>query len=128
MRSTWFRFADYIILVFSLSSRTTFTEDLPKWYDGILQTKDNLPAMLLVGNKSDLVNDREVTKEEATRWAKQRGMDYMEATASDTKSSTNVFLRVIGIDTDLETKELWQMLKDGKSITAVEEKKKCNVM
>ncbi len=129
MRDQWFKFADYIVLVFGLNSRSTFTEDLPQWYEGIIRTKEKKPAMLLVGNKCDLVRDREVTTEEATKWAKQRGMEYMEATASDTESSTSVFIRVIGINPNLETKELWQSLEDGKEIaTAAEEKKKCMVM
>jgi GTPase SAR1 family protein len=44
-------------------------------------------AKLLVGNKSDLVGQREVTRQEAERFAAQNRLAYIETSA---KNATNV--------------------------------------
>jgi GTPase KRas protein len=122
----WFRTAEYYILVFDLTSRATFV-DLSEWHDHILRVREDRKGMIVVGNKADLTNFIQVTHNEGHLWAKERGLSYMEISAKDRKSCTNVFMRVLDLDdTILQTPELWQTLAAGKSI--IEKNKKCNIM
>jgi GTPase SAR1 family protein len=47
---------------------------------------ENIPT-ILIGNKADLVNERVIPSDEGQRFAKERGLAYMETSA---KTATNV--------------------------------------
>ena len=52
-------------------------------------------VLLLVGNKSDLENKREVGFDEAQQFAEQRGMAFIETSALDSTNVDQAFLQVI---------------------------------
>ena len=45
----------------------------------------------LIGNKADLVEKRAVTYEEASEYAKERGLNYVELSAKTGKNVANAF-------------------------------------
>jgi GTPase SAR1 family protein len=49
---------------------------------------------VLVGNKCDLVGERQVTREEAETFATNEGMIYMEASARSNKNVENIFTKI----------------------------------
>ena len=52
-------------------------------------------VLLLVGNKNDLEDKREVGFEEAQQFAQQRGMAFIETSALDSTNVEQAFLQVI---------------------------------
>ena len=60
VRPMYYRGAMGAIILFDLSNRESF-EHLPKWIEEVSTNVGDLP-MLIVGNKSDLVNECKVTR------------------------------------------------------------------
>jgi len=82
-----YRQCEGFVCVFSITSRTSF-EEISSYREKICRTKgmDEVP-MILVGNKSDLAQDRQVAQNEAQQTAEQFGIPWMETSA---KTRTNV--------------------------------------
>ena len=71
--------AKVVAIVFSVTSRDTFFA-LPTWVDTV--TKAPVTSkMVLVGNKTDLATDRQVSAEQATDYAAQLGCPFFETSA-----------------------------------------------
>ena len=86
LRSTWMRERDGFLLVFSLTDRSTFQGLLPfvEQLASIHEEEDEAsrPPVIVVGNKSDLQQQREVRREEGERWSKEYGNGrYVECSA-----------------------------------------------
>ncbi|XP_053562578.1 ras-related protein Rab-7b isoform X2 [Bombina bombina] len=88
--STFYKGSDGCLLVFDVTDKETF-ECLELWrtdfLDKIHPPVDNFPIIVL-GNKID-INDRQVSKESAVSWCKERDVMYFEVSA---KHGTNVDL------------------------------------
>ncbi|CAD8212269.1 unnamed protein product [Paramecium octaurelia] len=78
------------ILVFDVTSRQSF-EDLQKWYQEIQGYACDKIEMVIVGNKIDLEERREVKTEEARRYAQKQGFAYFETSAKTGENVDNVF-------------------------------------
>ena len=61
------------------------------WVESINTHADKNAARILVGNKIDLVDDREVTKQEAELLAKQYGINFHETSAKANIGLTETF-------------------------------------
>jgi GTPase KRas len=90
MRDQYLRSAEGFLICFSLCARTSFLE-ATQLYESILRAKDaeHVPVVF-VGNKSDLVSERQITQEEITSFIRSTGdknMRYIECSA---KTRTNV--------------------------------------
>ncbi|KTW30060.1 uncharacterized protein T551_02004 [Pneumocystis jirovecii RU7] len=87
LRDQWIKNGDGFLLVYSVSSRSTF-DRIKRFRDQIVQTKNTqfIPLML-VGNKSDKIYDREVSFQEGQSLAHLYGCQFVETSA---KSSVNV--------------------------------------
>ena len=68
------------IVVFSLTSQDSFN-NVAQWIQDIKEVARSDVVTILIGNKSDLVDDRKVTREEAENFAKEHGMKYYETSA-----------------------------------------------
>ena len=70
-----------IVLVYDITLRQTF-DDLSGWIDTIKEIKDitNFP-IIIIGNKSDLEDKRQVPIEEAKKFAEGFGLPYFETSA-----------------------------------------------
>ncbi|GLU09558.1 hypothetical protein SLE2022_333430 [Rubroshorea leprosula] len=84
--SAYYRGAFGALLVYDISRRTTF-DSVSRWLDELNSHCDSTVARMLVGNKSDLENIREVTSEEGKSLAEAEGLFFIETSARD---STNV--------------------------------------
>eukprot|EP01104_Vermistella_antarctica_P004619 TRINITY_DN15039_c0_g1_i1.p2 TRINITY_DN15039_c0_g1~~TRINITY_DN15039_c0_g1_i1.p2 ORF type:complete len:202 (+),score=26.58 TRINITY_DN15039_c0_g1_i1:535-1140(+) len=81
MHDQWFMTGQGFLLVYSIISRKSF-EQLPHLKQKILRIKDSERVpMMLVGNKSDLEESREVSKTEGETMAEQFGCVFMETSA-----------------------------------------------
>ncbi|KAK3106525.1 hypothetical protein FSP39_021865 [Pinctada imbricata] len=87
---------DGYVLVYSVNSRKSF-EVVKCVYDKLLDMKGNSKncPVVLVGNKNDLTNDREVTTAEGKKQAEEWKVAFLETSAKEHQSVTEVFNRII---------------------------------
>lgn len=80
IRSIYYRGTRGAAIVFDLSNQESF-EHIPRWVDEIKrETIGDIP-ILLIGNKSDLINSREVTSEDIYNITRRFNLLYMETSA-----------------------------------------------
>ncbi|KAG5231939.1 ras-related protein [Salix suchowensis] len=84
--SAYYRGAVGALIVYDISRRTTF-DSVGRWLDELKTHSDTTVARMLVGNKCDLENIRDVSVEEGKSLAEAEGLFFMETSALD---STNV--------------------------------------
>ncbi|QEE14824.1 GTP-binding protein [Promethearchaeum syntrophicum] len=88
------------IILFDLTNRESF-DHVPKWLEEVKKESGNIP-ILLVGNKSDLIDERTVSLEEALQISKDLNMFYVESSAKNGNGVGDVFailsLLMIGED------------------------------
>lgn len=84
--SSYYRGAHGVIIVFDVGERRSF-DNLAMWMGEVERyAKPGVP-MILVGNKTDLVERREVGEEEAKAFAESRGLVYVEVSAKADSAS-----------------------------------------
>ncbi len=81
MREQYMRTGEGFILVYAIDSRSSF-EEILQFQQQILRVKDKdyFPC-IVIGNKSDLDSDRQVSTEEGQKLAKQFNCPFLEASA-----------------------------------------------
>ena len=72
--------ADGFLVCFDLTSESTL-ENVTNWINSIKNTARKNASMLIIGNKSDLNEDREVTTEQGKQFAAKNGIDYLETSS-----------------------------------------------
>ncbi len=92
------------IIVFDVTNRKSF-ENVKKWYDIITKVADPNVHLILVGNKSDLQESREVSSEEGAALAKELKIYYMETSVKTNENIDEVFesiaLKIINQNVDV---------------------------
>lgn len=88
--SAYYKGAMGALLVYDISKRTSF-QMLDRWLNEIKAHTEPDLNIILVGNKSDLENLREVTKEEAINYAKEHKMPFFETSALTSNNVEEVF-------------------------------------
>ncbi|KAJ4825060.1 Ras- protein RABA5b [Turnera subulata] len=84
--SAYYRGAVGALVVYDITRRTTF-DSVKRWLEELDTHCDTTAAKMLVGNKCDLENIREVSVEEGKNLAEEEKLFFMETSALD---STNV--------------------------------------
>ena len=84
--STYFRGGNGLLLIYDITNKDSF-KNLESWLIEIEKNASENILKLLIGNKSDLEEDREISKEEGQAFANRNGMQFMETSA---KMNTNV--------------------------------------
>ena len=87
---SYYRGAAGCILVFDITRRESFNH-LENW---IAESKHNSNLdmkYLLIGNKTDLEEKREVSTKEATAFAKEHGLKYLETSAKNANNVDKAF-------------------------------------
>jgi len=91
MTSSYYRGAHGILIVFSLTDRTSFDVIREKWMVQIQRYTMSTVCKVLVGNKADLTEQRVVTAEEAQALADELGVPYLETSAKTGQNITAAF-------------------------------------
>ncbi|EPS67330.1 hypothetical protein M569_07446, partial [Genlisea aurea] len=92
--SAYYRGAVGALVVYDISRRSTF-ENIERWLDELNTHCDTAVARMLVGNKSDLENIREVSVEEGKSLAEGEGLFFIETSALDATNVNEAFHIVI---------------------------------
>lgn len=82
----YYRSSAGVLLVFDLTRRSTFYH-IQQWLDDAKRYASPFLVGILVGNKSDMIEQREVTSEEGLKWAQEHNLQYIETSA---KTADNV--------------------------------------
>ena len=70
------------MIVYDVSDKKSFGH-IKDWLEDINKYTDNNPIKLIVGNKCDLNNERQVTEEDKKALKKQTGIDIIETSAKN---------------------------------------------
>ena len=113
LRDQWIRDGEGFVLVYSISSRSSFTR-ITRFHNQILRVKESSSSspsypgspissitpsvhvpIMLVGNKSDRVTEREVSTQEGHALARELGCEFVEASAKNCINVEKAFYDVV---------------------------------
>ncbi|CAD8060917.1 unnamed protein product [Paramecium primaurelia] len=89
----YYRAAAGAIMVFDITRRETF-ENIRNWHREALDNGNSRMKFLLIGNKTDLQNHREVESYEAAQYAKENECLYTECSALQGSNVENAFMEL----------------------------------
>ena len=94
MLDTWINSCDGFILVYSIDNKESF-EATKVRYERIIKLKgEQKVAIIIVGNKCDLEDNRKVTREEVENFCSTNKIDFLEASALKVINVKETFLAV----------------------------------
>ena len=82
LASTFYRGANYILIVFDLTNRKSF-DHLSQWIEESASRVNQNSTVIIVGNKRDLVEERVVSFEEAKAFSSLFNFPFFETSAKD---------------------------------------------
>ncbi|MBD3212206.1 MAG: GTP-binding protein [Candidatus Lokiarchaeota archaeon] len=89
IRKSYLANAEAGILVFDVTRQKTY-ENIKNWYEEIKEVTPKI-SLILVGNKIDLVDQREVSREEGEALAEEIGISYIETSAKTGENIDDAF-------------------------------------
>ncbi|KAI3816187.1 hypothetical protein L1987_15878 [Smallanthus sonchifolius] len=92
--SSYYRGALGAMLVYDITRRGTF-ENVKKWLHELREYGNRDMVIVLVGNKSDLVDSREVGAEDGQSLAQLEDLCFMETSAKENLNVEDAFLQMI---------------------------------
>lgn len=102
---SFFRNALGVIVVYDVTDRSTFAK-VKSWLEEVEVNCDKQPVVILVGNKTDLSEKRQVSTQEGRELAKRHKMMFMEASAKTRENVNDVFFELS--EKILENPELFE--------------------
>ncbi|KAG0165081.1 Ras- protein Rab-11A [Apophysomyces sp. BC1034] len=93
------------LLIYDITRHDSF-EDIPRWLSE-LEKNEAEPdiELMLIGNKSDLINQRAVSQEEAIKYAESNKLMFMETSALDSNNVDEAFQTLIHTIFDKQSKQ-----------------------
>jgi len=91
--TSYYRGAHCIILVYDITQLETF-QHVHKWHRQINEHSNANVQILLIGNKSDLTENRQVPYEEAEQMAQNLGISVFETSAKDAINVDQAFYHI----------------------------------
>jgi len=90
MVASYYRGANVALVVFDITSHSSF-ESLPLWIENYYKNGPEQKNIILIGNKKDMVDQRQVTQEEAEEFSETNNMIYFETSAKEGDNVDYVF-------------------------------------
>ena len=87
----FYKDAYIIILVYDITKKATFQEIKDVWYPNVKQNGEKYTVLAVVGNKSDLYEEEQVTENEAKEYAKEINALFMLVSAKNGDNVNNLF-------------------------------------
>ena len=105
----YIRASSLVFIVYDISSRKSF-ESLQNWIDFVNNIENS--NIVILGNKIDLDNKREVTTEEGQKFCEEKNYEFFEVSAKEDNNLNNMLFNSVAslpffmsINTDGATKE-----------------------
>ena len=122
LTSMYYKGAKGAILVYDITSKNSF-ENIDKWLIEMKKTADENIKIILIGNKCDLIEKREVKEDDGKIKAKDLNVPFMETSALNCINVEKAFNFLIeeianfdiGIEDDFDFEEI----KDGKNVNNI---------
>ncbi|OVA15688.1 Small GTPase superfamily [Macleaya cordata] len=92
--SAYYRGAVGAMLVYDITKRQSF-DHIPRWLEELRGHADKNIVIILIGNKSDLENQRAVPTEDAKEFAQKEGLFFLETSALEATNVETAFLTVL---------------------------------
>lgn len=92
--SAYYRGAVGAMLVYDITKRQTF-DHIPRWLEELRNHADKNIVIILIGNKSDLENQRAVPTEDAKEFAEKEGLFFLETSALEATNVETAFMTVL---------------------------------
>ena len=90
--SNFYRNSSLAVILYSIDNRESF-EHAENWLNDLKSQANPDVRIFLVGNKSDLEEERKVTKEEGLKFKNEQGLDmFMESSAKTGYNARNVLI------------------------------------
>jgi len=128
MRDQYYRDMDGFVFVYSIIDKGSLA-DVRDRFDNVKRVRDTedtgkLPPIIVVGNKSDLENERVISREDGEAMAKEYGGDvlFIEASAKGNINVTKIFEEIVREVKKAKSQE--SKVKD----KTKNKKKPCNVL
>ena len=130
VQAMYFRGVHGIFLVYDVTNRESF-DDIPRWLEiARLYCTESNALIILIGNKIDQADKREVSYEQGQALAKRHGLSYMEASALDVGRIEEMYKTMIQLLTrsvDLGQIKI-ELRKEGSvKLKKMPKKSKCSV-
>ena len=90
MVESYYRGANVALVVFDITSHESF-DSLPLWIENYYKNGPEQKNIILIGNKKDMIEERQVTQEEAELFSQTNNMIYFETSAKDGDNIDYVF-------------------------------------
>jgi len=94
VRKQYYKGAQGAIIVFDLTRNTTF-HNVDEWYREVTEYSGEKVPVILLGNKVDVEDQREVSSEQCSLLAKKLGCEYFETSAKTGKNVDQAFLTLL---------------------------------
>ena len=129
IQASYYKGANGILVVYDITNRRSF-EGLNSWLIEIEKNGNKNVYKLLIGNKSDLEDERKVSKEEGKEFAEINGMEFFETSAKEDYQVQDAFIQLTRDviktkDKSSEKNERNITLNMGNSNNIATKKKKC---
>ncbi|KAF8411431.1 hypothetical protein HHK36_003980 [Tetracentron sinense] len=92
--SAYYRGAVGAMLVYDITKRQSF-DHIPRWLEELRSHADKNIVIILIGNKSDLEDQRDVPIEDAKEFAQKEGLFFLETSALESTNVETAFLTVL---------------------------------
>ncbi|KAL5073268.1 hypothetical protein RYX36_012252, partial [Vicia faba] len=92
--SAYYKGAVGAMLVYDITKRQTF-DHIPRWLEELRNHDDKNIVIILVGNKSDLENQRDAPTEDAKEFAEKEGLFFLETSALQATNVESSFMTVL---------------------------------
>ena len=129
IQASYYKGANGILVVYDITERKSF-DNLNSWLIEIEKNGNKNVYKLLIGNKSDLEDQRQISKEEGKEFAEINGMKFFETSAKENFQVQEAFIQLTRDviktkDKTLEKGDKNLKLDMGKSNDLSVKKKKC---
>ena len=102
----YYRDSHLIVLVYAVDDKKTF-ENIQSWVEDVKNNTNGNPKFLLVGNKCDLEDKRQVSTDEAKKYAKDNEINFIEVSAKEGTNIEKMFNSIIQeLLEDMEKEEI----------------------
>ena len=94
MAKNYYQRAHGIILTFALTERSSFN-NLKNWLNSLNDATSQEIPLIIIGNKKDLIDEREISEEEIKEKAKELNIEYFETSAKENLYIDEAFEKII---------------------------------
>ena len=120
--AAYYKGAKGALVVYDITSKISF-ENIDKWMLEIKEKSSKDLKLMIIGNKCDLKDGRQVSNEEAMRKAKDTGIALMETSALDSTNVKEAFhdlLKEMYIEISAKITQMEQTLNENKEALQIE--------